>query len=135
MILKKYGNSLHSVDINFDARAMTEIGFRRNHETSITVEEFEDRYTRDEVVELTAEVDGAVQDETEVAVLAALQEQVEALDAKLEAGEVLVVESEQGNDYPKTRDDKRSVAEGGDTRLHFVWRIDPPLRLGRYRIR
>ena len=135
MILKKYGTSLHSVDINFDARAMTEIGFRRNHETSIPFDEFEDRYVRDELLELTAEVGGAVQDEAEVGVLAELKAQVEALDAGLEAGQVLLIESEQGNDYPKTRDDKKNVVEDGENRLHFVWRIDPPLRIGRYRIR
>jgi len=135
MILKKYGSSLHSVDINFDARAMTEIGFRRNHETSIPVDEFEDRYVRDELLELTAEVQGAVQDEAEVGVLAELRTQVEALNAALEAGQVLLIESEQGNDYPKTRDDKKNVIADGENRLHFVWRIDPPLRIGRYRLR
>lgn len=135
MILKKYGKNLHSVEINFDARAMTEIGFRRNHETSISVEEFEDRYVRDELHELTAESEGSVQDEAEVAVLDTLADRLQSLDGGLPVGQVLVIESEQGTDYPKTRDDKKNVVVDGKNRFHFVWRIDPPLRVGQYRIR
>ena len=48
-------------------------------------------------------------------------------------GEVLLVESEQGNDYPKTRDEKKTVAVEGENRLHFTWRVEPPLRVGVYR--
>ncbi|MEZ4417118.1 MAG: hypothetical protein R3E10_15300 [Gemmatimonadota bacterium] len=135
MILRRYGANLHSVDINFDARAMTEIGFRRNNATSIAADEFEDRYVRDELIELDAHAEGDVQDEAEQSVLSELRQKLEALDAELPAGHVLVVESEQGNDYPKTRDEKKNVLVDGENRLHFMWRVDPPLRVGRYRIR
>lgn len=135
MILRRYGVNLQSVDVNFDARAMTEIGFRRNHETSISAEEFEDRYVLDERFELEARAEGDVQDEVERAVLADLERQLQALNAALPAGHLLVIESEQGQDYPKTRDDKQNVLVDGENRLRFAWRVDPPLRVGRYRLR
>ena len=53
--------------------------------------------------------------------------------AALEEGEVLVVESREGEDHPKTRDRKKNVVVDGGNRLYFYWRVEPPLRLGRYR--
>ena len=40
MILRRYGTSYQSVDLNFDSKALNEVGFRRNHERSIAVEDF-----------------------------------------------------------------------------------------------
>jgi hypothetical protein len=60
---------------------------------------------------------------------------VEGAVADLDEGEVLVVENQEGEDYPKTRDTKKNVVVDGENRLYFYWRIDPPLRLGVYRTR
>ena len=46
---------------------------------------------------------------------------------------MLVVESREGADYPKTRDKKKNVVVDGENRLYFYWRIEPALRLGVYK--
>ena len=133
MILKRYGETVQSVELNFDSRAMTEIGFRRDRKLSMPSEEFAERYEAVETLEFTADADGAVQDEAERAVLSALEEQVRALEGKLDESQVILIESAQGVDYPKTRDRKRNEARDGEIRAHFHWTIDPPLRVGVYR--
>jgi hypothetical protein len=132
MILRKYGSSVHSVDTNFDSRAMNEIGFQKNGKLSMTVEEFEQKYRRSAGHELTASADGLVQNEAENQVLHSLREQVERLVAALEPGQVLLVESEQGKDYPKSRERQRTIVVGTDNKLHFMRTIDPPLKIGVY---
>jgi hypothetical protein len=133
MILRRYGNALHGVELNFDYKAMTEIGFRRDRSTTIPAEEFEKGYVRVDEHELTARAEGDVQDDVEKRLLQDLERQVRALESRLEPGQVLVVESEQGVDYPKTRTDQKTVAVDGENRLHFSVQVQPPLRLGRYR--
>lgn len=133
MIFKKYGTTMQSVDVDFDARAMTEVGFRRNRETSIPTDEFESTYTHVESRELTAEAAGDVQDAAEKELLANLESTLRAFEAELGDGEVLLIESEQGVDYPKTRDEKTTLVVGHENKLRFTWTIDPPLRVGRYR--
>jgi len=32
MMLQRYGRSYQSMDLNFDSKALNEVGFRRNHE-------------------------------------------------------------------------------------------------------
>ncbi len=44
MILRRYGSSYQSVDLNFDSKALNEVGFRRNHERSIAMEDFDGSY-------------------------------------------------------------------------------------------
>ena len=44
MILRRYGTSYQSVDLNFDSKALNEVGFRRNRVRSIATEEFESSY-------------------------------------------------------------------------------------------
>ncbi len=133
MILKLYGTSYHSVDPNFNSRALTEIAFRRNRAFSIPVEDFDASY--EQVVEraLTAETEGEVHDHAEAELLAKLEEELESLLSGLGEGEVLVVESREGEDHPKTRDKKKNVVVDGENRLYFYWRVDPPLRMGVYR--
>ncbi len=133
MILRRYGKNYQSVELNFDSRAMTEIGFRRDHVVSIPTEEFERGYDSVETLELAADAEGAVHDAVEQEVLAALARKVREVEDRLGDGEVLVVESEQGNDYPKTRDRKTTRVTDGETRMYFHWTIDPPLRMGVYR--
>lgn len=134
MILKLYGTTLQSVTPDFDARAMTEIGFRRDRKSSMPLDEFERDYELVEERSMTAESAGAVQDEAEQALLADLLAQVEAFEAELESGDVLRLQN-TAEDYPKTRDDKKPVVVGGKNLIHFIWRIDPPLRMARFRPR
>ena len=135
MILKRYGARLQSVRPNFDAHAMTEIGFVKDEEQRLTTEEFEAAYERTEVRELRASAEGHVQSLAEHAVLHALEEQVLDLEHSLGAHAVLVIENEQGRDMPKTRHTQRVLVEQGENRLHFEFSVDPPLRLGIYRRR
>ena len=133
MLLRRYGSTVQSVETNFDARALNEIGFRRDQRWSLPWEEFAEGYARVSGDEITAESQGWVQDEAEQELLQVLEGRLREMLGALAEGEVLLVESEQGNDYPKTRDDKKTVTVEGENRLHFTWRVDPPLRVGIYR--
>lgn len=132
VILRRYGTKVQSVEPNFDSRAMNEIGFQRTDALSLSVEEFESKYERVDGVELTASAQGSVQDETEKALLAALKERLEKIQSELKSGAVLLIESEQGKDYPKSREKQSVLVVEGENRLHFDRRIDPPLRVGIY---
>lgn len=133
MLLRRYGTALHSVLTDFDPRAMTEVRFRRDREHSIPADEFDGEYEKLREAELSAESEGAVQTEAEQEVLDRLEAALtEVLDG-LGEGEVAVVESEQGTDYPKLRERKEGVIIKGENRLHFHWWVDPPLRVGVYR--
>ncbi|RMH22662.1 MAG: hypothetical protein D6701_01175, partial [Gemmatimonadetes bacterium] len=130
MIVRRYGSAYHSVEPDFDSRALTEIGFRRDRRWSMPAEEFEAGMAKGEEHALTAQAEGYVQDEVESHALTRLREQLDELLASLPEGALLVVESEQGVDYPKTRGKQTNVVIEGENRLHFETRIDPPLRLG-----
>lgn len=133
MLLRRYGSTVQSVETNFDARALNEIGFRRDQRWSLPWPEFEASYTRVEGGDISADSEGWVQDEAEQELLRVLEARLQERLASLGPDEVLLVESEQGNDYPKTRDEKKTVPVEGENRLHFTWRVDPPLRVGVYR--
>lgn len=133
MILRRYGAHLHSVTPDFDPRALTEITFRRDRNTSFPVEDFGRDYEKVEEVELTARTRGNVQSEAEQEVLDQLEARIQEAISALEEGEVLVLENEQGVDFPRLRDRKEDEVVEGENRLRFHWRVDPPLRLGRYR--
>lgn len=133
MILKQYGTTYHSVEPNFNSRALNEIGFRRDRALSISVEDFIATYEKVEEKSFSPAAEGDVHDHAEVALLKALDAGVAQAIAELGHGDVLVVESREGEDYPKTRDTKKNVVVDGENRLYFYWRIDPPLRLGVYR--
>lgn len=133
MIIRRYGTSMHSVELNFDSRALTEIGFRRDREWSEPADDFETGWERVEGWELEASAEGDVQDETERVLLDEIEARVRELDEGLAEGEVLLVESEQGSDWPKTRHKTRTVVVEGENRLHFTGWIEPPLRIARYR--
>ncbi len=84
---------------------------------------------------LVAESEGDVQDEVESALLDDLLAQLRKLDAGLGEREYLFVESEQGQDYPKTRTRQKNVVIDGDSRLYFYANVDPPLRVAVFRAR
>ncbi len=133
MLLRRYGTSYQSVDLNFDSKALNEVGFRRNREHSIAVEDFNGSYALGATHELEAEAEGDVQDHTEQRLLDQLQGQIEALLTGLGDGEILVVENEQGHDYPKTKQQTANVIIEGENRLHFTYTIAPLLRIAVYR--
>lgn len=133
MILKRYGARVASVDPHFDPRAITEVAFRRNGRLSMAGEEFEEAYERVAERELTARHEGEVQIEVETDVLRSLEEGLRRVEE--EAGEegVVVVESREGEDYPKTREKKVSIVVEGENRFRFHRWVEPPLRVGIYR--
>jgi len=135
MILRKYGKSYHSVTPNFDSRAMTEIGFQKSGEHSVETGEFEAAYERVEGHELTAVAQGAVQDHVEKEMLESLRQQLLKLEDGLGDGSVVVIESEQGKDYPKTREKTTTTVVGNENKLQFERYIEPPLRVAVYRKR
>src|SRR5688572_18389209 len=135
MILRRYGSSYQSVDLNFDSKALTEIGFRKNGERSEPVEEFTGAWERVRGHELAATSEGSVQDEVEQKLLKDLEAQVRELLKALGPSEALVIESEQGTDYPKTRTQTRTIVLQGENRLHFTTTVQPPLRVAIYRKR
>lgn len=129
MIVRRFGSSVSSVEPQFNARAMTEIAFRRTGDFSMKADELDAEYERADERELTATAEGDVQSEVEQAVLASLEKQLGELDSEAGPDTLLLIESEPGRDYPKTRDRTRTVVVGPDNRLHFEYTIDPPLRL------
>ncbi|MDX1748076.1 MAG: hypothetical protein R3324_19255 [Halobacteriales archaeon] len=133
MILRQYGNTVQSVEIDFNSKALTEIGFRRDREHSMSTEEFESGYERVSVHEFDATAEGDVQDEVEQVMLADLESQLREVLDGLGEDEVAFVESEQGNDWPKTRTETKNVVVEGENRLYFYSSVDPVLRVGVYR--
>lgn len=133
MIYRRYGTAYQSVDIDFDAKALNDIGFRRNRVSVIRVDEFDGAYAPIKTLELAAEAEGFVQYETKQVLLDRLREQLEGAVADLPDGGIVVVDNEAGHDYPKTRQDTRSAVEVGQNRLHFVYSMSPALRITLYR--
>jgi len=133
MILRQYGSSIQSVALNFDSRALTEIGFRRDHGMSHPPNVFFATHEHVRSHELAATATGYVQDEAEQFLLADLEGQVLALERELSEDEFLLVESEQGVDYQKTSTVQKNVVREGENRLHFAITVHPPLRIGAYR--
>ena len=133
MILRRYGSNVESVEATFDSRALTEIGFRRDHEVSIRGDNFFKRHERLSGHDLTARAEGEVQDEVESAMLDDLLAQLAALQESLDEGHFLFIESERGKDYPKTASRHKNVVVEGENRLYFYSCIDPPLRAAMYR--
>ena len=129
MIFRRYGTAYQSVDVNFDSKALNEVGFRRNREESIPADGFDSSYETLAQHELTAEADGDVQDATEAMLLEKLEGRIEALHGALGDDEILVVENEQGHDWPKTKQKTSNVIVEGVNRLHFQYTVSPPLRI------
>ena len=133
MILRRYGTTIHGVETNFDSKAFTEIGFRRGQQFSSASDEFLASHERVAEHALVAESEGDVQAEVESALLDDLLAQLRKLDAGLGEGEYLLVESEQGQDYPKTRTRQKNVVMDGENRLYFYANVDPPLKVAIFR--
>lgn len=129
MIFRRYGTSYHSVELNFDSKALNEIAFRRDHEASIPAGELEESYETLARHELDAEAEGDVQDQTEQLLLDRLAARIRELVSALGDSDVLVVENEAGGDWPKTRQRTTNVVVEGENRLRFHYSVAPPLRV------
>jgi hypothetical protein len=134
VIAKRYGTRVQSVRPNFDANAMNEIGFQRDNEWVEPADDFFEQYEKVETHELTAAAEGDVQGEAEEKLLHSLEEQLLAV-AKTVGDGVLLIESEQGVDYPKTRHTQTSQVVGHENRFFFRFTVEPPLRVAIYRKR
>lgn len=134
MIFRQYGTAYHSVEPDFDSKALSEVGFRRNRQVQIPTEEFDARYERVAGHELEATAEGWVHDHVEQAALDDLESDLADIVAELGENEVLVVES-GGVEQAKTRAVQKNMVVEGENRLHFTVRVDPPLRLGVFRER
>ncbi len=132
MILRRYGESFHSVEPNFDPRAMNEVGFRRDRVFSISVEGLSESYEAGDAHELVAEAEGPVQTEAEAAALDDLEAQLNALVEGVGEGGVVVVESEPGQDYPKMKEIRSNVIVDGENKFHFRRYVEPPLKMRVY---
>lgn len=135
MILRRYGETLESVETDFDPNALNEIAFRRDRAFSVPTEAFHATHERVEEHELTSEAEGHVHSEAEQALLDGLEAKLRELEAGLGEGEVLLVESKAGVDYPKTRGRQKKIVVEGENKLYFYASVDPPLRVGTYRRR
>lgn len=132
MILREYGETLQSVAMNFDSKAFNEVGFRRDRQHSVPLDEFEREWERVEGHEITGEAEGVVQDHTQQRLLDQMEARMRDLLEGLAENEVLRVENDE-TDWPKTRDTQRKIVEDGENRLHFQAWVDPPLRVAVWR--
>jgi hypothetical protein len=125
MIIRRYGNRFHSVALDFDPAAMTEVGFRRDGEKEWPADEFlaEHEMVREE--EIIAESTDPVQEKAERIMLETLEDRFNMIHEALEEGQFLSIESKAGVDHPRTRYDR--VTKGD---REFTYTLDRPLRLG-----
>lgn len=133
MIFRRYGDSVHSVDVDFDSKALTEVRFRRDHRHTEPADQFHAAWKRVREHELEGSAEGFVQDEVEQRLLADLERRLRVIERELAEDERLLIESEAGNDFPKTRTQQKTVTVDGENRFHFTSTLRPPLRLGVYR--
>ena len=131
MIFRRYGGAVQSVDVDFDSKALTEIRFRKNNEVAHAAEDVA-KWRRLRGHELEGKAEGWVQDHVEQQLLDDLEAQLRAIEAALGPGELVVIESEPGTDYPKTVTQQKTVNVEGENKFHFTSTLRPPLRLGVY---
>lgn len=132
MLFRRYGKRVDSVVTHFDPYALNEIGFRRDRSRTLPADEFATRYAKVAEYAVEEETEGPVQSEAETEILARLERQVRTRTEGLAPGQVLLVENEQGTDYPKLRNRQDRVVVRGENRMYFRWRVHPPIRLGLY---
>lgn len=125
MIIRRYGSRFHSVALNFDPAAMTEVGFRRDGEKEWEAEEFLEQHEMIREEEIIAEATHPVQDTAERSMLEALEDRFNEIYRSLDEGQLLSVESKTGPEYPRTRYDRSLTGE-----KEFTYTLDKPLRLG-----
>jgi hypothetical protein len=125
MIIRRYGNRFHSVELDFDPAAMTEVGFRRDGQKEWDTEDFLATYELVREEDVIAKATDTVQDTAERTMLNALKEKVFAIHDALDDGQFLSIESKVGVDYPRTRYDRPTTGDKA-----FTYTLDRPLRVG-----
>jgi hypothetical protein len=125
MIIRRFGNRFHSVTLDFNPAAMTEVGFRRDQCQDWDAEEFMEHHEMIREEELDAEASDAVQEVAERTMLEALEEKFNAIHDALEEDQFISIESRSGVDYPRTR---HARSTKGD--LVFTYTLSHPLRVG-----
>ena len=133
MLLRRYGNTIHSVEPNFQPNALTEIAFTRTDDFSVDAEDFADGWELVDRREVVGETAGDVKTEVESALLEDLERQLATILEEAQDGHVALVENELGQDHPKLRDATTTSVVDGANRLHFTYTVDPPLRVAVYR--
>jgi hypothetical protein len=134
MLLLRRGSVLSAVRPNFRATAITEITFLPASPRGGRAIPAVDALVLEETVTLAPVVEGAVQTETEERLLESLLAELAQLEARTGPDEVLVIENEPGVDWPRTRETRSDILDPMGNRLHFRWHVEPPLRIGRYRL-
>ena len=135
MILRRYGATVSQVEPYFAAVAFNEVDFTRRPGFTMDWGEFHERYQRTSEREISAEAEGHVKVEVESATLDLLAHRLAEAERALAPGEVLLVESQPGRDYPRLHERTETLVEHGRNVLHFYYYLHPPLRLGVYRKR
>ena len=125
MIIRRYGNRFHSVSLNFDSAAMTEVGFRRDGTQEWDAEEFLAGHEMIREEEIMAQASDAVQEAAERVMLSNLEAKVKEVLEALDDGQLLSIESKAGVDHPRTRYHRPTT---GDS--EFTYTLDKPLRVG-----
>ena len=125
MIIRRYGTRYHSVTLDFDPAAMTEVGFRRDNEQQWTVADFEDQYELVREEEIIADGTDPVQEQAERKMLVALKDLFDPIYDSIEEGQLLSIQNERGVDHPRTRYVRSTKGE-----QDFTYTMDRPLRLG-----
>jgi hypothetical protein len=125
MIIRRYGNRFHSVSLDFDPAAMTEVGFRKDGVQEWEAGEFLAAHRLAREVEIIAESSDPVQEKAEREMLEALEARFNEIHGALEEGQYLGIESKTGVDYPRTR-----YARPTTGNREFTYTMDRPLRLG-----
>jgi hypothetical protein len=133
MLVRRYGSTIQTVEPNFDAKAMTEIGFRRIDGFHMPVDDFEKEYQRIGEYLISGKSDAATQKDAEESLLAELLQQIGVLQRGLADGDVLLFENEPGKDFPRLHEQQKGVLVDGQNKIHFFWHVDPPIRLGHRR--
>ncbi len=125
MIIRRYGNRFHSVVLDFDPAAMTEVGFRKDGEQEWEVGDFMDQYEMVREEEIISEAGDPVQERAERVMLEVLEYEFDEIYAALEEGQCISIESRSGVDYPRTRYNRSTKGD-----RDFTYTLDRPLRLG-----
>jgi hypothetical protein len=133
MLLRRYGKNIQSVEPNFQANALTEIGFIKTDGFRAQADDFADEWEAVDARVISGTTVGDVKSEVESALLADLLRQLDEVLAEAGAGAVVLVENALGQDHPKTRDSTQTLVVDGENRLRFTYTVDPPLRVGVYR--
>jgi hypothetical protein len=133
MLLRRFGTTIGAVEPNFEPAAFNELSFVRRPGFQMSTAEFQTEYERIDELALTSEAEAHVKIQAEAALLDLLAHHInEAVHARPE-GEVLLIESMPGKDYPRIHERTENLVEGDRNRLHFYYWLEPALRLGVYR--